>query len=193
MCSIPEQIYKVSFFHLLTRLLYSYSVLNQPRLQPEHIRKVLELIPRNPEERLARIMGGRNLLAHQSSTFLVGAHVDIATAPLIINGRFLSPPNILVGSLAPQQPPQTISLQRPGTWDMMGKRLYRTRTVQWTCVVMNLTGHRQSRSMADFLFDLVKLMGEKGKHLFIFYCLCAHHCFMQGSVSCLPFTVAFES
>ncbi|KAG6836649.1 hypothetical protein H0H93_005479 [Arthromyces matolae] len=123
------------------------------RASPEVVREALEFSPRDPNQRLQAIKAGWQELQYTTSYFLRGAGITINPEPISVHGRLLTSPLILFGN-------ERLSLQRPGTWDVMRKRLNQPARLQrW--VIVNFANADRSL-LQKFIDDLMKCMGERG-------------------------------
>ncbi|KAJ3740285.1 Piwi domain-containing protein [Lentinula detonsa] len=144
-CVVPEQLYK-------------------SKLQPEHVREVLSFVPKNPRERLQRIKAGWQNLEYENSEFLKGANITVHPDALTVHGRILPSPNILYSGASgtPATPtPLTLTLAKPGTWDVMRKRFWSPARPSFV-LILNLTGHRDSPDMNKLMGQLFNTLKERG-------------------------------
>ncbi|KAJ3997159.1 hypothetical protein F5050DRAFT_1807083 [Lentinula boryana] len=141
-CVVPERLYK-------------------SKLQPEHVRKVLSFVPKNPRERLQRIKAGWQNLEYENSEFLKGANITVHPDALTIHGRILPSPNILYSGASgtpPRPTPLTLTLAKPGTWDVMRKRFWSPARPSFVLIL----------NMNKLMGQLFNTLKERGVGVYIF-------------------------
>lgn len=132
---------------------YTVEQLFKRRSSPEMVREAMQFVPQSPSNRFQIIQAGWQELRYSTSPFLLGAGIKINAAPIDVRGKLLSPPSMVFAD-------SPITLQRPGTWDVMHKRFINPSVIQ-SWFVINLTSEDRT-NVHKFVNDLQSTMEKRG-------------------------------
>ncbi|PPQ98553.1 hypothetical protein CVT24_004044 [Panaeolus cyanescens] len=102
------------------------------QVPPEKTKDVLEFATKRPQDRLASIRRGLEVLAYGQSEYVRQFGMNVSPTPLVIHARVLRPPVLKYGAQSKQP---TIE-PKNGSWNMIDKQFYRSTTVKsWAVAV----------------------------------------------------------
>ncbi|KAF7359355.1 Protein argonaute-2 [Mycena sanguinolenta] len=133
------------------------------KLSPDKAAKVLKFGLKNPREKFTDIKTEWAALDHRESEFLRGGGITFSASsnPLEVDGRILEPPKISYGASQYHPKGEIQVLERPGSWNMMEKTLFRPASVS-SWVIVDFTQRSNSTKLTRFLRNLVFAMKNLG-------------------------------